>query len=235
MRKRRIRFTIAFIAAAIVVTGIFLIGKGQINNFIAKITKQSSVSEVEKNATNAAVETKKTEGSYKITLSANKQIDVLYKIDGESKLFTGISPQDEKVSFSINYTGNKIVIYDKNMQSMTLVDIDGTVQDLTKNEYRSTSGEKILKSDILNSKAGYVWCDSPVFISETKVAYISQLPWLDRTSRFVWIADTSTKEHSLVKTLEGESITFVKPTEKGLEINIDGQIIYLSEDGSVAE
>jgi len=233
MRRRRIGFTLFFVVAVFIIAGIYLIGKGHITDFLSKKAKQDVV--VDKNKDKTDEGQKLVEGSYSLTLSGGKSVKAVYKAEGSAKTFTGISPEGNSISCSINSPGNKIVVYDGSSQTMTLVGIDGNIQDITKTTYQSTSGSQIQKDNVLSAHGGYIWCASPVFIGENKVAYISQLPWLNKTSKFVWIVDVVTKEHSRVKALEGEAVSFGKPDSKGLEVNIDGGIIYLAADGSVVE
>jgi len=232
MRRRRIGFTLLFVVAAFIIAGVYLIGKGHISDFLTKKAKQDVVVDKNKDKTDAGQKT--VEGSYSITLGG-KTIKAVYKTEGSAKTFTGIDPEENNIFCSINSPGNKTVVYDGSSQTMTLVGIDGSIQDITKTSYQSTAGSQILKDNVLSAHSGYIWCASPVFISENKVAYISQLPWLNKTSKFVWIVDVVTKEHSRVKALEGEEVSFGKLDSKGLEVNIDGSIIYLAADGSVVE
>ncbi|MHC1720586.1 MAG: hypothetical protein AB9844_08005 [Clostridiaceae bacterium] len=233
MRRRRISFALFFVIIAFIIAGIYLIGKGHISDFLTKKANQEVV--VDKNKDKKEQEQKTVEGSYNLTLIGGSSIKTLYKTEGSAKKFTGISPEGNNISCSINSPGNKIVVYDGSTQSMTLVDTDGNIQDITKTVYQSTSGSQIVKDNVLSTHSGYIWCASPVFISESKVAYISQLPWLNKTSKFVWIVDVVAKEHSRVRALEGESVVFGKPDSRGLEVNIDGRIIYLAADGSIIE
>lgn len=232
MRRRRIGFTLLFVVAAFIIACIYLMAKGHISDFLTKKAKQDVV--VDKNKDKADEGQKTVEGSYSITLGGNT-IKAVYKTEGSANTFTGISPEGNNISCSINSPGNKMVVYDGSSQTMTLVGIDGNIQDITKTVYQSTTGSQILKDNVLSAHSGYIWCASPVFISDNKVAYISQLPWLNKTSKFVWLVDLVTKEHNRVKALEGEAVTFGKLDSKGLEVNIDGNIIYLAADGSVVE
>ena len=138
--------------------------------------------------------------------------------------------------FDINQPGDKIVVFDSGTQSMILIDTTGKVQDITSQNYKSSSGTLYKKENVLKAYKGYIWCSSPVFISDTKVAYISQLPYFQKTKEYVWIVDVTTGKNTKINNAySGEKITFGELVSKGLQINIDGSVYYITINGSVVK
>jgi hypothetical protein len=68
-----------------------------------------------------------------------------------------------------------------------LFDTNGNKEDITNPEYVSSSGTVISKDNQLSSNPNYIWCSSPKFIDDDNIAYISQLPWLNKSSKYIWI------------------------------------------------
>lgn len=126
-------------------------------------------------------------------------------------------------------------MFDNKAQSIILVDINGNKQDITNSRYVSSSGTEITKTSQLSAQPSYIWCSSPKFISEDTIAYISQLPWIGKSTKYIWIENVKNKTHSLVEGIEGEDIKLDKITDKGLILTIDGKIMYLTSGGNITE
>jgi hypothetical protein len=246
MRRRRTGFAVLIVAAVVVAAVAFITGK----NYLSKNNQQqanntstsenakdvNSATSTDKNTTEVKeAETPKEEG-FEFKLADGTSLKAVYTTTGTVKKFQYVSPKEKNVYFSINPTGDKIVVFDSGAQSIMLIDTAGKIQDITNPAYTSSKGVVTEKENLLSSKSSYIWCSSPAFISDTKVAYISQLPWLNKTTKYVWTVDVATGKHTKISdTYSGEEITFGKIESKGLAMNIDGSAYYITANGSVVK
>lgn len=92
-----------------------------------------------------------------------------------------------------------------------------------------------MKNSELSSDPNYIWCSSPQFIDDNNIAYISQLPWIGKTTKYVWIENLNDKSHTVVQNIQGEDLKLDKLTDKGLTVIEDGKTVFLKADGSISE
>lgn len=245
MRKRKVKIFIIFVVCLvfIILIGIYLTGtfKTVLNDMGKK--KQNPVTQNQKiNSTPAKTESTKNKNSsangkhqYTVQLSSGQNVNLLYENKNNSKKFSGIGPNNADIPYSISPSGKNIVIFDSKTQSILLFDLDGNKQDITNPKYVSSTGSVISKSSQLSSNPNYIWCSSPKFIDDNNVAYISQLPWLSKTSEYIWIANITNKSHAMVQSAEGKSIKFGDTSDKGLSVTIDGKTVYLKASGEISQ
>jgi hypothetical protein len=112
---------------------------------------------------------------------------------------------------------------------------DGNKQDITNAKYVSTSGTTFDKNTILSTKSDYIWCSSPKFIDNDNIAYLSQLPWFNKTTKFVWVENLKTKVNTRIENLSGEDVKFESLQSKGLPVVLDGVTKFLSPTGTVSQ
>ena len=176
----------------------------------------------------------KKEESYAITLSNGKQIKAVYDIKDNVKTFKSILPKESAVNYTISPSGKNIIIFDDKIQSMIYMDSEGNKHDITNAAYVSTSGTTFEKDKVLSQRPDYIWCSTPKFIDDDNIAYLSQLPWFNKTTKFVWVENLKTKVNSRIDNLSGENIKFEDAQSKGLPVVLDGVTKFLSPSGSVA-
>lgn len=242
VRKQRIVFVV-FIAVALIICSTVYI-KGVFKSFITNEsnTKSNVVSnknETKNSNTNKQETTvqnkqEKTEG-YTVQLSDGTNLNTVYETKNNEKVFKYLLPKESNVYYSISPTGKSMVLFDNKVQSVILVDINGNKQDITNPKYVSSSGTEISKTSQLSSQPSYIWCSSPKFINEDNIAYISQLPWIGKSTKYIWIENIKNKTHSLVQGIEGEDIKLDQITDKGLTVTIDGKTVYLTSEGNITE
>jgi hypothetical protein len=246
MRRRRMGFSLLIAAAVIVVAaGAFIAGKGLLakNNpkspsgtIAANSTKQqTTTTTTEKTTVDTTQDTTAKEEGFDLKLDDGTALKAVYTKTGTTLKFQYVSPKEKNVYFNINPAGDKMVIFDSGAQKILLIDDTGKVADVTNPKYVSSSGTVITKESVLNSNKSYIWCSSPAFISDTKIAYISQLPWLNKTTKYVWLVDAATGKHTIINLVHGEKITFGKLEAKGLKVDIDGSTRYITASGSVVQ
>jgi len=248
MRRRRTGFAVLIIAALVVAAVAFITGKNylsknnqqQANSKSTaedkKDTKSTTSTSTDKTTTETkTTETPKEEG-FDFKLADGTSLKAIYTTTATVKEFQYVSPKEKNVYFNINPTGDKMLVFDSGAQSIMLIDSTGKVQDITNPSYKSKNGTVYKKENVLSSNSSYMWCNSPAFISDTKVAYISQLPYFQKTTEYVWIVDVTTGKHTILNSAySGDKITFGELESKGLAMNIDGSAYYITATGSVVE
>lgn len=181
-------------------------------------------------------EKQEEEKSYEITLSDGTKIKAVYIPTNSGNKFKYLLPLDSQINFSINPSGNAMVIMDSAAQNMLLVDINGNIQDITNQKYTySNGGSKgiISKESTLArlKQNNYVWCTSPKFTDDENIAYLSQLPQARSTvtTKYFWHVNIKNKDKHTPKTeLNGEGIKLGNLTDKGIEVILDnGTVKYV--------
>jgi cell division protein FtsL len=174
-------------------------------------------------------------GSYKIELSDGKSANLTYEGKDSEKKFKSVSPGDGSIVYDISPSAKNIVLFDGKSQSILLVDINGSKQDLTNPKYVSTTGNVIEKNTQISNNPSYMWCSSPKFLDDNNIAYTSQLPWLGKTQKYVWIENIQNKSHVMVQGIQGENVKLQGLTEKGLTVVEDGTTVYVNASGSITQ
>ncbi|NMM63222.1 hypothetical protein HBE96_11035 [Clostridium sp. P21] len=245
MRRRRKTITFIVVISAIVVVfiGIYIQGifkdLSKDNNVVKNTaTNQTNQDEKTKKQVEAPAKKEqkqeKSEG-YAINLSNGKSVNAVYETKNGDKIFKELSPAGTNTVYSISPSGKNMIVYDEKVQGIILIDINGNKQDLSNMQYTASNGTVITRDAQISSQSNYVWCSSPKFIDENNIAYISQLPWLGKSTKYVWIETIANKNHVLVQGIEGEDVKLDKITDKGLTVISDGKTVYLTPDGSVSE
>lgn len=265
MKKRKQRIA-GFIIILMILVGIFLYSnniKLFLGNKIAALKnikinilyKNANKNEIKPNDNKKAEIDTKTdpvtsankieEKGIDVALSDGTKIKAVYENKDGSDKFKYVSPIDAPISFSVNPSGTSMVILENNTQDMFNVSIDGTVLKVNDTQYESSSEGIFYKEGILQSKTGYIWCSSPKFIDDNNVVYISQVPYFNRTTKYIWafnIKDTNIKNrnnHTLCKLsgedVGGNNVKFGNLTDKGLEVIIDNNTKYIKNNGQSTE
>ncbi|MGE5628489.1 MAG: hypothetical protein ACM3X7_10350 [Solirubrobacterales bacterium] len=237
MRRRRIRNLFSVIAVVIIIAAGIAMYKTQFNSNTKKpVTQNTQKSEKPKVEVENQTQTPivKEEG-FDFKLDDGTSLKAVYTVNGDSKAFKYLSPKESGTYYNVNPSGNKMVVYDNKVQKMILIDITGTITDITNPSYTSSSGYVITKESVLSQNNSYIWCDTPTFVDDSNIAYISQLPWLNRTTKFVWIENVDSKQNVYINSIGGENVKFDTLDSKGLGMTIDGSLLYLSPNGGVTQ
>lgn len=241
-RKRRIITAGIVIALAVIVfIGFSVVSfSGAIKDAsknLSKNTKQNvqSTQKAPVNKTKTKKDTKASQNSYSIQLSDGKTAKAIYEINNGDKLFKSVTCDGENLSYDVSPSKKNVIIYDSKNQAILLLDTSGNKQDITNPQYTPTSGNTITKDAQLSSDSSYIWCSNPKFLDDNNIAYVSQLPWIGKTTKYVWIESLSNKNNVLVQGIEGENVKLDKITDKGLTVISDDKTVYLKADGTFGE
>lgn len=241
-RKKRISFTILITAIVVIFVSVYMKGmfksvsKNEVKtkNSITTDKEKAKSTESRKVEATEPQKIKKSEG-YDVKLSSGKTVSAVYENKNNDITFKSVSPSDSNILYNISPSGKNIIVFDDKAQSIILVDIKGNKQDVTNMQYTSSSGSVTLKNAQLSSQPSYIWCSSPKFIDNDNIAYISQLPWIGKTTKYVWIENLKDRNHSLVQEIQGEDVKLDGLTDKGLTVIEDGKTVFLKADGSISE
>ncbi|MCI1715815.1 hypothetical protein [Clostridium sp.] len=241
MKQRRIKIFIISAACIvlIILIGVYLTGalKDVLNDVGKKaqnpVVQNQKITKTPAKPQTSENKTEKTQ--YTVQLSSGKSVNLIYENKNNSKAFKDITPKDANVVYSISPSGKNVVLFDGKIQSMLLFDINGKKQDITNPQYISSTGSVVSKDGQLSSDPNYIWCSSPKFIDDNNIAYISQLPWIGKTSKYIWIENIKDKSHLMVQSVEGEDIKFGDSTDKGLTVVVDGKTMYLTASGGISQ
>lgn len=252
MKRRKIAIILSIVVAIILFLGAWFMGKGKsfisskkdnvLDNKRVNNDKQTNKNvntnnntSINNNEEKVSKEEKKPEG-YEIKLSNGQNIKIIYEEENNDKKFKYIYPLDSKVKYDISPSNKKAIIYDDKVQKVIYIDINGKTSDVTNRTYTSTNGSVTINHDeFIKARPDYIWCDMPKFIDENNIAYISQLPWLDKTTKYVWIFNIPNNTHTNIQSVYGEEVTIDKLNEKGLKVLVDGKTLFLNANGGVTE
>ncbi|WP_315121417.1 hypothetical protein [uncultured Clostridium sp.] len=260
MKKRRIRIIVTFLAILLIVVGAWfyrgvdiksILSKNKINTEKNKEESKNTLTtdNTEKDKENKdskdnkdnnskdnnenKEETKKEEG-YDFKLSDGESVKIIYETNDKDKKFKYIYPLDSKVIYDISPSAKLMTIYDSKVQRIYRINIEGKVVDITNARYTSTSGEfSITREEQLNANPNYIWCSSPKFIDEDNIAYVTQLPWLNKDKQYIWIVNLQNNIHRYVQNAEGNDIKLDRLNEEGLGIIVDGEKATLKPSGEL--
>lgn len=185
--------------------------------------------------TKVATETPKTIEKTYMDLKVSDVITLKaeYKEENGNKKFINID-QATGITGIISPLGTQILTTDAN-QNLKVFNVDGTMKDITKLAYVSQSGVSYPKDNILKSTPSYIWHSQAKFIDETKVIYVSQLPYFGAAAvnRYLWIVDINTGTDKALWNLLGADTTIgnVEAT-KGICVTVNGQKYFVTGDGN---
>lgn len=174
------------------------------------------------------------ENGYSVKLGNGSEIKAMYEIKDNNKKFKYISPVESTINYSINPSGKAIVIFDDKLQKMIYIDIDGNIKDVTKNEYISSTGTVFTKDAQINAKPDYIWCSSPLFIDDENIAYISNLPWFNKTTKYIWIFNFKNSTYNQIQEVFGDNVKLSEKSENSIRANVDGKVYVIDGNGRIS-
>ncbi|GAA0718000.1 hypothetical protein GCM10008905_04150 [Clostridium malenominatum] len=248
MKKRKRRRTILFLVITLIVIGAWVSQGINMKNIVSikKITffnrksnlnpknNEKTLTDNNGNSKQEEKQEEKKEEGYNFSLSSGESVKVIYESIGKDRKFKYIHPLESKIIYDISPSGKLITIYDKKVQRIYSMNIDGKVFDITKPSYTSTNGTfSISREEQLKTNPSYIWCESPKFIDESTIAYVSQLPWFNKNTKYIWTIDLKNNIHKNIQNLEGNEIKFESLNEKGLDIIIDKEKFILKASGEI--
>lgn len=177
-------------------------------------------------------------------IPAEKYLDVIisdtpisFKLKEENSetLIESVKEVPENYYIYIGNNGKDAVVLDTN-QNINIVYASGEIKNVTLAQYVGPDGEIYLKDNIRNLYQGYIWHSAPVQISENKIAYITNIPYFGyNLNKYISIIDIDSNTHSTLWASKATEIIFGQMQEKGLEVNIDGNLRYITSNGELVQ
>ena len=166
-----------------------------------------------------------------VQLPDGKKVKIVYNEENGNKLIKNAITDDNSLqSFNIAPSGNKVVLL-TTAQDMFTADLNGAVNNITKNQYNTSGGTVIEKNAYLNKKPEFLWHSSPKFLNDNTIVYITQIPWF-KSTKYVYKVDLNNPTHTKLQGIQGENIAFDILDGTGLKVNVDGADKYIKGDGS---
>ena len=246
MKKRRRRIAIISILGVFFIGFLFVKrGMSSINIDTLRNKGQSLVDEEkvisEEDVTDISEENKQEEEIPKEPES--KTMDLMVKegvllkaeyedINGEVK-FKEVKDVPSNVYYTLNPDRSLLLTIDEN-QDMKIFNVNTNEANITKDKYVAPNGEIFNKESVLETYNGYLWNIEAKFISNTKVAYISNIPYFGyNLDKYIWLVDLNDISHKTLWSSKGKEIKLGNIKEKGLEVTIDGNVKYINASGEL--
>jgi len=193
-------------------------------------SKKSEVSQVESDS-QAGAATKNE--SFIVLLSDGQKISVEFSETKAEKSIKGVVNAKD-ISYDISPSKKAIVIQNTKNQDVLYVDVNKTSKDITKKVYVSSKNVSFTKQQQIKKNPAYIWSVTPKFIDEDNIAYVSELPWLNKKEiQYIWKVNLKNNTHVQVQRASGKKIVFDKITSKGLAANIDGNVVFVTTLGKI--
>lgn len=131
---------------------------------------------------------------------------------------------------SIDINKDKALIIDKN-QNMYLINTKKEIIDLTLNEYITQNNDKISKAEVLTSNPNYIWHDQGKMVDDEKIVYITNIPTLNGDlKQCLSIVTINNNTHTIKEEFQGSYINLYEMNDKGIKVEIDGDIRYITSE-----
>ena len=250
MRKRRKRIAIISILGVLVIGILFLkMAMNSINMETLRSKVQSWIDEdneeIQDN-TNKTNEENKQEETVQEETPKEPEIKTMDLIVREGIIlkaeyeesngvvkFKGIKDATSNIYYTLNQDKNLILTIDEN-QDMKIFNVNTKEANITKDKYVAPNGEVFNKSSVLQTYNGYLWNVEAKFITNTKVAYISNVPYFGYDlNKYIWVVDLNDNSHKTLWNSKGKEIKLGEIKEKGLEVTIDGNVKYINSNGEL--
>lgn len=247
-RKKRIKWILSIIFVVIIILcGIICLNFDSFKKFIAG--NHNKVVQEDKNPSNVNVDNTNKDNTNKKPNNTKEDIPkpstdieataklpngtiVSYKIDKEANIIkhnstpTGYTIEDAS-------TQKFFLVFSNDTYELFLVNVDGTVKNLTYETFITTNGTRVHRKDKVAKDPSFIWMENPK-VYKNKIFYATKLPNLNNGNRyFLWVCDIETGVHKGIydKSLRGNEIVISgDSSEKGLEIKFDKVSKYFDVD-----
>lgn len=171
--------------------------------------------------------------SKEFKVSEESTIKVTYDSLNNKELFNEVIENKDELYTTFNEKKDLILVIDKN-QNMKIFDINSKESTITRTVYTAPNGETFNKDTILEYYKDYIWHESARFISKDKIVYISNMPYFGYDlNKYILLYDMVNDTHKVLLTSVSKEIKFNNLSEKGLEINLDGNVKYINTNGEI--
>ncbi|NLL30250.1 MAG: hypothetical protein GX258_04260 [Clostridiales bacterium] len=154
------------------------------------------------------------------------------EVNGAQK-FKDVKENRANLTYSINPAKTAVITIDKN-QDMKVFNIDKSEAIIHAANYVAPNGEVFEKNNVIKTYSNYLWNVEVKFVSDTKAAYISNVPYFGYDlDKYIWIVDVKDKSHKTLWNSKGKDVKLNNLADKGLEVLIDGNVKYINQNGEL--
>ena len=172
----------------------------------------------------------------------NKSIDILingktakgiYVEENNICKFIDLQDADENTVFDISPSGDKMLVMDAEY-TITMYDLQGNGTVVSKDKYVSKSGSVFEKTTTMQNQPSYLWNSTPKFLSDSKIIFISNRPYFGTAAvkKYLWITDLTSGNDTVLWDLASENISIDGIVEGKMKVTVNGNVIYLDENGN---
>lgn len=209
------------------------ITKGSSTNTTKQPNKPKAVAKPQTPAKKKVAVTKKVDTeNFSIAMPSGKQVKVIYDNTKNAKVIKSVENSDPDLDYNINPSSSEVIVFQKSTQDVMLGNSDGTSSNITNVSYVSGNGQTFTKDATLKNNPAYIWVQSPKFIDDNNIAYVTQLPWFNKNDKYIWKYNVQSKTN-INTNVTGLDVKINNITPKGLEIVTDTKTQYLKGDGSL--
>ncbi|WP_315078956.1 hypothetical protein [uncultured Clostridium sp.] len=179
---------------------------------------------------------KSEEESFEITLKNGQKVKATYVKENEDMKFINIESSDEGLVYDISQSGKKLLILENN-QTITLYNVDGTSQVVSKEEYKSSKGDVFTRESTIMSNLQYLWNYNPKFVNDDNIIFVTNRPYFGTaaTKQYLWITNISNNSDIIKWDLVAAKIEILEREEKGIKITVDGNIYYIDVNCNITK
>ncbi|MBX7365770.1 hypothetical protein K4H70_03955 [Clostridium chauvoei] len=240
-RRRRNRAIIISSVILLIIVGFGAINfsyvKAKIQNYVYKteedIEEVQTDKEVIQQQTDEIEEFKEEKKVLDLSIGDGRNIKVEYDENNNIIKFKDVLEIPKGIYYNISPSKEFLLIIDEK-QNMKIIDSKSKVENITSPTYIAPNGERFEKDSTLQIYSNYIWNSEAKFISDSKVAYISNIPYFgSNLNKYIWIVDIQNKAHTTIWNSKAKDIKLLSQNDKGLEISIEGNIKYLDKQGKL--
>ncbi|ACD23331.1 hypothetical protein FDE76_13945 [Clostridium botulinum] len=250
MRRRKRNFLIIFIIISIMIIISMVKILGNVTDYSNIKQKMQAWIDSDSNQKNEEILSEKEpdqaekepelpkleEESFEITLKTGQKVKAIYVKENEDIKFTNIETNDDGLVYDISQSGKKLLILE-NDQTITLYNVDGTSQIVSKEEYKSSKGDVFTRESTIMSNPQYLWNYNPKFVNDDNIIFVSNRPYFGTaaTKQYLWITNISNNSDIIKWDLAAAKIEILEREEKGIKITVDGNIYYIDVNCNIAK
>lgn len=173
--------------------------------------------------------------TFKVTLNSGLEVSLPYDVVDGKNVFRDVVETDAYAG-DVSPTRALAVVIDKVTQESFLVDAAGTLKEITFKVYKSKSGAQQTREQAMARKPGIVWAQTPMFLDEGRVVYLSVAPWF-KEEKYLWVYTIETDTHKSFQSIKGTDVVLTGLKEKGMgyTLKADGVEKYLTTQLKIVE
>lgn len=168
-----------------------------------------------------------------LKVTDNKTIVFEYVESNGKVTFKEPKTVPEGIYYTVSPSKETVFTIDEN-QNAKLFNVKGEATNIGKDSYTAPNGEVFNKDNVLKTYKDYYWIKEAKFINDKKIAYISNIPYFGTgLNKYAAVIDIDTKAHTTLFQTKGKDVKLLDIKEKGLEVQVDGNLKYINNDGKL--